>query len=35
VMPYTLELPYQGRFKQALQESTGFKLSIVNQCGKI
>jgi hypothetical protein len=35
VMPYTLELPYQGRFKQALQESTGFKLNIVNQCGKI
>jgi hypothetical protein len=35
VMPYTLELPYQGRFKQALQESTGFKLSIVNQCGKM
>jgi hypothetical protein len=35
VMPYTLELPYQGRFKQALQESTGFKLSIVNQCGKV
>jgi hypothetical protein len=34
VVAYNLELPYQGDFKQALQDSTSFKLSVVDKCKK-